>query len=125
MRWYEFANNPLAISSLYKTVPSLDVVHVKSVVLGQRRDLEITTDLHPLPAIIPRRWTLKGYTNVWLKLHFFSIQAFHYFSQFDDEVVSFSISKGDHGLLDVKMTSSKGDTMEAIAFCFNIILIKS
>ena len=99
MAWYNLAQNPKAISTLYSTVPALDSVHILEVGLNGRGWIDIKMDLPSFPDNVPQRWKWQGYSRVSLSLRFSSILSFQLEQWGTFELVRFQMDKKEQGII--------------------------
>lgn len=74
--WHQLAQNPQAISSLYKTVPPLQRTRLSQLVLLDDGPA-LRLHLHPpeFPEVAPARWARQQFNRVMIELSFFGLKG--------------------------------------------------
>lgn len=77
MEWYQIAENPKALTSLYRVVPSLDSVELYQVVLHEDGPaVSLQFSLPEMPDPIPRRWQERKADRVQVEISLFAVYDF-------------------------------------------------
>jgi hypothetical protein len=104
--WHELADNPKAMSQLYKTVPSLEGLELHELLLhrdGPR--LTLKADLPCFPDAPPDRWVREGYTKVSIQLDLWGVQSVNISGWSTNVVVDIRIEKTNGGEISVAAKS--------------------
>ncbi len=124
MRWYELADNPLAITRVYSEVPSLQSVALREVILdrdGPRMILKL--DLPLFPDKPPERWKFRGYSAVHLQLDLWGLESLQVAQWTAKNQVWVQIERTVKGRIALQVTSSQR-CIQAVARSFRITLHK-
>jgi hypothetical protein len=107
--WHELADNPKAMSQLYKTVPSLEGLDLHELLLhrdGPR--LTLNADLACFPDDPPARWVRDGYNRASIQLDFWGIQSVNISGWSTEMTIDIHIERTNSGEISVMAKSSKG-----------------
>jgi len=125
MRWYEYADNPKAITELYQEVPSLQGIHVIEVLLSGRGPyLSMKTDLPRFPDKLPPRWKIQGYNSIHLQLDFWLLTSISLDGWTSENVVDIRIDSLEEKRVALHVTSPYCN-LEVVAHHFRIIIHKA
>jgi hypothetical protein len=117
--WHELAENPKAMSQLYKTVPSLEALELHEVFLhrdGPRLTLKAT--LACFPDAPPDRWVRDGYCKASIQLDFWGIQSVNISNWSTNMTVDIQIERTNSGEISVVAKSCEGQSYFSIVCQF-------
>jgi hypothetical protein len=124
MKWYELAENPLAVSEIYSEVPSLQSVRlVEVLLLRDGRRMTVKIEMPHFPDKIPKRWKLQGYTSIQIQLDFWDLQSLDIVQWSSEDQVDMQIEVRAERRIEVKVRSSQY-RIQATAHDFRITLHK-
>jgi hypothetical protein len=123
MKWYEFADNPRAITALYAEVPELEQVHLLEVAMDNRRMMTVTVALPDFPDQPPPNWRWRNYTAIHLCLQFEQVRDFHLEGWASHQQADLSIEKTEDQQISFHLKAAQC-CLQAVAGSFRITLIK-
>jgi hypothetical protein len=120
--WHELAENPKAMSQLYKTVPSLEGLEPHELLLhrdGPR--LTLKADFPCFPDAPPDRWVREGYTKVSIQLDFWGIRSVNISGWSTNMLVNIQIERTNSGEISIVAESCEGQVyFSAVCQSFRI-----
>lgn len=105
--WHQFAQNPQAISSIYKSIPSLQRARLS--VLNLLEDgPALRLHLHPteFPEVAPARWARQQFNRVMIELHFYGLNGLKISGWSTQNEVNLSIVPLDANRKQLRLQSS-------------------
>ena len=108
MKWYQLAQNPQSLDSLYETVPELERVELFSLNLNREREqIQIRFDLPCFPDRPSERWN-KDFNTVQVQLSFWGVTGFEAKGWRSDMKVRIDIKERDN-ILEVLIANPEID----------------
>lgn len=106
MKWYELAANPLAVTSIYTEVPSLESALLKEIILDRNGPQVIwKIELPTFPDKPPARWKFRDYNIVQLELHLWELASINIRLWTPHNEVHASIDPAEDGWISFKAIS--------------------
>jgi hypothetical protein len=106
--WLSICLNPQALSSLYGSSPSLDVIEIVTVQLSRDgSDMEVRCLTAQLPEKLPKKWDAKTVKKAAISFEFLDVKLISLEGWGTNPIGSLTIHKLEDGLLNVTFTSSQ------------------
>lgn len=120
--WYQIAENPEVVTSLYTHVPLLQSVRLTEVTLYQSKSRMVLKFFTPsFPDRIPKSWEMHQYNTTQIILDFFDIVSFDLFKWIGEVKVDINIEKDKEGVISL-FVSSPNCTIRACAHKLHLIV---